>query len=167
MNGCACSFVRASAVRMRTVQYPDGARAWAAYSLQGGVYGQNLTWRLSALFCVCMCGTVFGLDSASSVSCMYTCVFMAVGMCSPSVVPLIVSTGMRALYSIWPGRPGRRAVFMSVCACTYILCLYRLHSVFGIDSSGNVPILPACVLYMSALVLARLYCACIACTVWH
>ena len=34
-----------------------------------------------------MCGTVFALDSASSVSCMCMCVCTVVGMCSPSVVP--------------------------------------------------------------------------------
>ena len=49
---------------------------------------------------------MFGLGSASSVSCMCMCVRTAVGMCSPNVVPLVVSTCMRALYSIWYGGLG-------------------------------------------------------------
>ena len=60
-------------------------------------------------FRVCICGTVFGLDSTSSVSCM--CMCTAVGMCSPSIAPLVVSTCMRALYIIWHGRPSRRAYY--------------------------------------------------------
>ena len=39
---------------------------------------------------------------------VYVCMY-AVGMCSPSVVSFVVSTRMRALYSIWHGQPGRRA----------------------------------------------------------
>ena len=85
-------------------------------------------------------------------------------MCSPSVVPLAVSTCMRALYSIWHGRLGGvgsihecylhvrtvrvpleqflawlvRAMYLS-CSCLYCAC--TLHSV---------------------------YCACSPCTVfWH
>ena len=60
------------------------------------------------MFCVCTCGTVFGLDSPSRVYFTCMCVYTAVGMCSPSVVPLVVSTCMRALYSICHGQPGRR-----------------------------------------------------------
>ena len=40
MNGRACSFVHASAVRMCTV--PVLGLSMATYSLPGGVYGQNL-----------------------------------------------------------------------------------------------------------------------------
>ena len=46
MNGRACSFVRASAVRICTV--PVLGLGMAAYSLPGGVYGQNLYWGLCA-----------------------------------------------------------------------------------------------------------------------
>ena len=100
MNGRVCSFVRASAVRMGIV--PVLGLGMVAYSLPGGVYGQNLYWVCAPHFHVCTCGTVFGWGSASSVSCMCVCVCVctAVGMCSPSVVPLAVSTCMRALYSI-------------------------------------------------------------------
>ena len=48
MNGRACSFVRASAVRMCTV--PVLGLGMAAYSLPGGVHGQNLYWGLCAIF---------------------------------------------------------------------------------------------------------------------
>ena len=40
---------------------------------------------------VCACGTAFGLGSPNSVSCTCMDVCTAVGMCSPSVVPLVVS----------------------------------------------------------------------------
>ena len=98
MNGRVRSFVRASAVRMCTV--PVLGLGMAPYSLPGGVYGQNLYWACALRFRVCTCGKVFGLGSASSVSFMSMCVCTAVGMCSPSVVPLAMSTCMRALYSI-------------------------------------------------------------------
>ena len=127
MNGRACSFVRASAVRMCTV--PVLGLGMAAYSLPGGVYGQNLYWPCALHFHVCTCGTVFGVGSASSVSCLFVCVCTAVGMCSPSVVPLAVSTCMRALYSIRHGGLGGVVVYMSV-TCTYVLCVYHLNSVW-------------------------------------
>ena len=73
MNGPACSFVRASAVRMCTV--PVLGLGMVAYSLPGGVYGQNLYWACTVPFHVRTCGTVFGLGSASSVSCMCVCVY--------------------------------------------------------------------------------------------
>ena len=104
MNGRACSFVRASAVRMCTVLVLG--LGMAAYSLPGGVYGHNLYWPCALHFHVCTCGTVFGLGSASSVSCMCVCVYTVVGMCSSSVVPLTVSTRMRASYSIRHGGLG-------------------------------------------------------------
>ena len=50
-------------------------------------------------------------------------------MCSPSVVPLAVSTCMRALYSIRHGGLGGVVVYMSV-TCTYVLCVYHLNSVW-------------------------------------
>ena len=73
MNGRACSFVRARAVRMSTV--PVLGLGKVAYSLPGGVYGQNLYWACALHFYVCTCGTVFGLGSASSVSCICVCVY--------------------------------------------------------------------------------------------
>ena len=72
MNRRGCSFVRASAVHMRTV--PVLGLGMAAYSLPGGVYGQNSSWACALHYRVCTCGTVFGLGSASSVSCMCVCV---------------------------------------------------------------------------------------------
>ena len=101
MNGSACSFVRASTARMCTV--PVLGLGMSAYSLPGEVYDHNLYWACALHFHVCTYGAVFGLDSASSVSCMCVCSCMAVGMCSSSVVPLAVSTCMHALYSIWHG----------------------------------------------------------------
>ena len=74
MNGRVCSFVCASAVRMCTV--PVLGLGLSAYSLPGGVYGQNFYWACVLHFHVCTYGTVFGLGSASSVSCMCVCVFV-------------------------------------------------------------------------------------------
>ena len=48
MNGHACSFVRVSAVRMCTI--PVLGLGMTAYSLPGGVYGQNLYWDLCTTF---------------------------------------------------------------------------------------------------------------------
>ena len=45
-----------------------------SYSLPGGVYGQNFYWACALYFHVCTYGTVFGLRSASGVSCMCVCV---------------------------------------------------------------------------------------------
>ena len=122
INGRACSFVRASAVRICTVQYPYGAWAWAAcslpggvncawvavarhimnrraysfvrasavrmctvpvlglgmaaYSLPGGVYGQNLYWGLCATF---LCAYVrYGVRLGQCEQCIlyvYVCVY--------------------------------------------------------------------------------------------
>ena len=82
----------------------------AAYSLPGrGVRSELILELVCYIFRVCTCGTVFDLDSLSSVSCMCMCACTLGGMCSPSVVLLVLSTCMRALYSIWHGQPGRRA----------------------------------------------------------
>ena len=104
MNGRVCSFVRASAVRMCTV--PILGLGLSAYSLPGGVYCQDFYWACALHFHVCTYGKVFGLGSASSVSCMCVCSCIAVDVCSSSVVPLAVSTCMRALYSILHGGLG-------------------------------------------------------------
>ena len=66
LNGSACSFVRANAVRMCTV--PVLGLGMVSYSLPGGVCSQNLYWAYALHFYVCTCGTVFGLGNASSVS---------------------------------------------------------------------------------------------------
>ena len=121
MNGRAYSSVRASVVRMCTV--PVLGLGMAAYSLPGGVYGQNITGACSLHFRVCTCGTVFGLGSTSSVSCMCMCVCTAVGMCSPSVVPLAVSTCIRALYSLWHGGLGG---VRSIHECYLHVCTVRV-----------------------------------------
>ena len=160
MNGRACSFVRASAARMCTV--PVLGLGMVAYSLPGGVYGQNLYWACALHFHVRTCGAVFGLGSASSVSCMWVCVCTAVGMCRPSVVLLAVSTCMRALYSIWHDGLGGvgsidecylhvctvrvpleqclawlvRAMYLSCsclyCACTIAQCVLCLYSMYSV-----------------------------------
>ena len=91
------------------------------------------------------------LGSTSSVSCMCMCVCTAVGMCSPSVLPLVVSTWVRALYSIWHGGLGS---VRSIHECYLHVCtvLVQLERHFGVASTGGVPILPdsACtyVLYL-------------------
>ena len=158
MNGRACSFVRASAVRMCTV--PVLGLGMVTYSLPGGVYGQSLYWACALHFHVCTCGTVFGLGSASSVSCMCVCACTAVGMCSPSVVPLAVSTCIRALYSIWHGGLGG---------------VGSIHECYLHVRTVRVPLKPCLawlvrVMYLSCscLYCAYLYCACTPCTVfWH
>ena len=93
---------------------------------------------------------------------LYVCVCTAVGMYSPSVVPLAVSTCMRALYSIWHGGLGSvgsihecyshvctvgvpleqclawlvRAMYLSCsclyCACTIAQCVLGLYSLYGV-----------------------------------
>ena len=70
MNGLAFSFVRASAVRMCTV--PVLGLGMAAYSLPTGCTARIYTG-LVRFIILCTCGTVFGLGSASSVSCTYVC----------------------------------------------------------------------------------------------
>ena len=80
------------------------------YSLPGwGVRSKIILELMRYIFRVCTCGTVFSLDSPSSVSCMCTCVCTAVGMGSPSVVSLVVRTCMRLMYSIRHGQPEWRA----------------------------------------------------------
>ena len=74
INGRVCSFVRASAVRMCTVLVLG--LGLSAYSLPGGVYGQSFYWACALNFHECTYGTVYGLGSASSVSCMCVCVFV-------------------------------------------------------------------------------------------
>ena len=101
---CACECgTRARAVRMCTV--PVLGLGLSAYSLPGGVYGQNFYWACALHLLVCTYGTVFGLGSVSCM-CVCVCSCIAVDLCSSSVVPLAVSTCMRALYSIWHGGLG-------------------------------------------------------------
>ena len=92
------------------------------YSLSGGVYGQNLYWACALHFHVCMYGTVFGLGSASSVSCMCVCVYDGRHV-QPEVVPLAVSTCVRALYSIWHGGLGGVG---SIHKCYLHVCTVRV-----------------------------------------
>ena len=96
-----CLFVRASAVRMCTV--PELDLGMAAYSLPGGVYRQNLYWACALHFRVCTCGTVFGLGSASSVSCMCVCVRRSACAARALYHSPCVRVCMRVLYSIWHG----------------------------------------------------------------
>ena len=75
MNGHAFSFVRADAVRMRSVLV-QGLGMGCVLPTGRGIRPE-LTFR------VCTCRTVFGLDGTSrSVSCMCMCACTAVGMCS-------------------------------------------------------------------------------------
>ena len=108
-------------------------------------------------FRVCTCGTVFGLGSASSVFCMCMCVCTAVGMCSPSVVPLVVNTCMRALYSIWHGDLGG---VRSIDECCLYVCTVRvpLEQCFGVASTGDVPILPVLVLVLACIMAQCVLC---------
>ena len=105
MNGRVCSFVRASAVRMCTV--PVLGLGLSAYSLPGGVYGQNFYW-LVRYICTCartVRSSAWAVRAVYHV-CVCVCSCIAVDVCSSSVVPLAVSTCMRALYSIWYGGLG-------------------------------------------------------------
>ena len=52
--------------------------------------------RVCMRYGVCAYGMVLGLGSPSSAFCTCACVCTAVSMCSPSVVPLVVNTYMRA-----------------------------------------------------------------------
>ena len=94
-------------VRYACVQYPYWAWAWLRTPYRAGCTARIYTWACALHFRVYTCGTVFSLGSGSSVSCM-VCVRVctAVGMCSPSVVPLAVSTCKRTLYITWHGGLG-------------------------------------------------------------
>ena len=153
MNGRACLFVRANAVRMCTM--PVRARVWAAYRLPGGVYGQNLYWSLCATFSRVY--VRYGVRLRQCEQCIlyvYVCVY-AVGMSSPSVVPLVVSTCVRVLYSIWHGGLGG---VRSIHVCYLHVCtvLAPLEQCFGVASTGDVPILPVLGLNVRT-VLVRLH----------
>ena len=80
MNERACSFVRTSALRMCTL--PILGLGMAAYSLPGGVHGQNLYWACALHFRVCTYGTVFGLGNASSVFRICVCVYVRRSSCA-------------------------------------------------------------------------------------
>ena len=117
MNGRVCSFVRANAVRMCTV--PVMGLGLAAYSLPGGG------------FLLGLCATFprvhvrYGVRLGQCEQCiLYVCVCscMAVGVCSSSVVPLVVSTCMRTLYSIWHGGLGG---VRSIQGCYLHVCTER------------------------------------------
>ena len=119
-------------------------RLRAAYL--GGMWSEFKLELVRYIFRVCTCGTVFGLDSPSSVSCTCMCVCTAVGMCSPSVVPLVVGTCRRActVYGM-ESLGGVRSIHE--CLCLYVRAvLLPLVQYFGMDSLGDAPILrrPAC-----------------------
>ena len=133
---------------------------------------------------------MFGLGSASGVSCMCVCVCV-------SVVLLAVSTCMRALYSIWHRGLGGvgsihecylhvctvrvpleqclawlvRAMYLS-CSCLYCACTFA-QCVLCLYSSYSVLAWPARVMYLLTRVCTRtvlvpshsVYCACTPCTV--
>ena len=76
MNGRVCSFVRASAVRMCTVTVLG--LGLSAYSLPGGVYGQNFYWLVHY---ICTCARTVR-SSAWAVRAVYhvcVCVFVYSG----------------------------------------------------------------------------------------
>ena len=66
-------------------------------------------------------------------------------MCNPSIVLFVVSTCMRALYSIWHGGLGG---VRTIHECYLHVCtvLIPLEQYFGVASTGNAPILPVLVL---------------------
>ena len=110
-------------VQYACVQYPYWAWTWLRTPYRAGYTAIIYSGACVLQFCVCTYGTVFGLGSASSVSCMCMCVRTAVGMCSPSVVPLAVSTCIRALYSIWHGGLGG---VCSIHKCYLHVCTVRV-----------------------------------------
>ena len=134
MNGRACSFVCGMHVYSR-----PGCGLRTPY--RAGCTTRIYTGACALHFRVCTCGTVFGLASASSVSCMCMCVCTAVDMYSLSVVQLVVSMCVRALYSIWHGGLGG---VRSIHECYLHVCtvLVPLEQCFGVVSTGDVPILP-------------------------
>ena len=156
----------------------------AAYCLPGrGVWSEFMLELVRYIFRVCTCGTVFGLDRPSSVSCTCMCVCTAVGMCSPSVVRLVVSTCMRActVYGM-DSLGGVRSIHE--CLCLYVrTVIVPLVQCFGIGSLGDASILrrPACLGLHAVRVLAwtawaayvvyMIACACTyalcSCNVWH
>ena len=146
---------------------------------RAGCTARTYTGACALHFRVCTCGTVFGLDSASSVSCMCMCVCTVVGMGSPSVVPLVVSTCMRALYSIQyfsVARTGDVPILLVLvlarmyCACTIAqcaLCLYLLYSVLAWPARAMYLSCPCLCLHVRIVLvpLHSVYCACTPCTV--
>ena len=79
MNVRACLFVRASAVRMCTVQYPYGAWAWAAWCLPGGV---DCAWVVVAMYIMNGCACLFVRASAVR---MCTVPVLGLGMAAYSI----------------------------------------------------------------------------------
>ena len=91
-----------------------------------GVYGQNLYWACALHFhCVRAVRCSAWAVRAVYLVRMCVCVCTAVGMCRPSVVPLAMSTCMRALYSIGMVAWAACVVYMSV-TCTYVLCVFQI-----------------------------------------
>ena len=73
-------------------------------------------------------------------------------MCSPSVIPLVVSTCVRALYSIWHSGVGSvRGIhdcYLHVCTM-----LVRPEQCFGVASTGDVPVLPVLDLHVRTVLV--------------
>ena len=120
MNGRTCSFVRASAVRMCTV--PVLGLGVAAYSLRAGCTARIYTGLVCYIF-TCVRAVQCSAWAVRAVYLVCVCVCTAVGMCSPSVVPLAVSTCMRALYSI---RHGGLGGVSSIHECYLHVCTVRV-----------------------------------------
>ena len=145
MNGHACVFVRTSVVRMCAVPVRGlGMKRTCVfvYACECGTHVYS-TRTGPEHGCVLPTGRgvppefILGLFatfsrvravrcSARAVRAVYlvcVCVCTAVGVCSPSVVPLAVSTYMRALYSIWHGGLGGVG---SIHECYLHVCTVRV-----------------------------------------
>ena len=176
MDGRACSFVRASAVRMCTV--PVLGLGMFANSLPGGGTARIYTGLVRYIF-TCVRAVRCSAWAVRAVYIECVCVCTAVGMCSPSVLPLAVSTYIRALYSIWHGGLGGvgsihecylhvcivrvpleqclawlvRAMYLSCsclyCACTIAQCVLCLYSLYSVLAW------PAWVIYLLTRVCTR------------
>ena len=104
--------------------------------------------------------SAWAVQAVQAVHLVCVCVCTAVGMCSPNVVPLAVSTCMRALYSIWHGGLGG---VRSVHECYLHVCTVRvpLEQCLAWLARGCTYLARACTRTMLVLVLCLYsYCAC-------
>ena len=133
--------------------------------------------------------SAWAVQAVQAVHLVCVCVCTVVGMCSPNVVPLAVSTCMRALYSIWHGGLGGvRSVhecYLHVCTVRVPLeqclawlaramylscsCLYSYYACTRTVLVRVLCLYSYCDCTRTVLVpLHSVYCACTPCTVfWH
>ena len=127
-------------VRYAFVQYPYGAWAWlcvfcamlcdCVLPTGRGVRPKFILELVRYIFRVCTCGTVFGLDNLSSVSCM--CMYVRRSACAARALyhsrEYVCACVVQ--YMTWAAWAAC-VVYMTARACTYVLCLYHLHSVLA------------------------------------